>query len=133
MYCDEDFAYCMKNADCPNNGHGRFLFFKEGTDERLYIHLRRKRENTFYCLYQENKENKNEYRNTYDIIEIKTEIELQESDPNNVNGNFLHQFRVDHSLTPEGWEEQTHLHPHTEEIDFLNGIDREIASKHKTT
>ena len=121
MFCDNDFVFCKPNASCHNNGVGRFLFYNErDSNEKLYIHLRKKKGLSFYCIYRQ----KSEY-GKYQISFFKVELQTESSSSNVPNKiiSFVKEFRQDFSIEPEGWKEQMASVVYNEEIEFLNSID----------
>ena len=127
MYCDDDFIFCRRNADCLKTGAGRFLYCKANNpDERLYIHLRRTRETTFYCVYKQIK-TKN-YKYEYKIEELVTEKEIKEKEVKSEKNDLFIKLRANPASTLEGWEERTESLSFPEEIEFLNSIDNRVKA-----
>jgi len=125
MYCDNDFVFCRSNADCPKVGTGRFLYYgKKDLNDRLYIHLSSTRETTLYCEYKQTDNGKNKYE--YEVTLLMTEKELIEKNTQN-NKNIFQELRANPTLSFNDWEERIGSLPFSEEIDFLNGIDKKIV------
>lgn len=127
MYCEDNFIFCMRNADCPQKGTGRLLYLKKGNlNERLYIHLTNNRDTSFYCVY--NQIDEGQYKYKYKKKDLVTETDLSRDSQNGEENNRFQQLRMNHSIMFDGWEERFGPLPYQEEINFLKSIDKEIIS-----
>ena len=128
MY-DENFKYVSPDSEDGKRfieeGIGNYLFYwSNDIKHKLYIHLARERNKTFSCKYEQIDSVGIQY--VYNIIEIKTEEDLQSESVDCNCPSIFFNLRCYQSLQYEGWVERHGKMPNEEEKEFLKKVDKEV-------